>query len=105
MPAGVRLSERSSTIQGAAARRGAGRQRARGPCLLHGAPAALDEVAVAHATTVAAVALAWLRSKPTVATPIASARTPEQLAGLLPMAALELTPAEVERLNAASAPA
>ncbi len=63
---------------------------------------ALDEIAAAHDTAVAAVALAWLRSRPTVATPIASARTPEQLAELLPMASLELAPAELERLDAAS---
>ena len=48
--------------------------------------AALDAVAAAHETTVASVALAWLAAQPTVAAPIASARTPEQLADLLPMA-------------------
>jgi aryl-alcohol dehydrogenase-like predicted oxidoreductase len=58
----------------------------------------LDETAVAHSTTVAAVALAWLRVQPGVTAPIASARTPEQLAELLPMAELELTPAELDRL-------
>ena len=42
---------------------------------------ALDEIASARATTVAAVALAWLRSRPAVVAPVASARTPEQLAG------------------------
>src|SRR3954447_21272244 len=40
---------------------------------------ALDEVAAAHDTTVAAVALAWLRARPRVAAPIASARTTQQL--------------------------
>jgi aryl-alcohol dehydrogenase (NADP+) len=64
---------------------------------------ALDEVAAAHGTTDAAVALAWLRAQPTVATPIASATTVSQLNDLLPMADLELTPDEVERLSAASA--
>jgi aryl-alcohol dehydrogenase-like predicted oxidoreductase len=62
---------------------------------------ALDEVAAAHGVSVAAVALAWLRAQPTVAAPIASARTPEQLAELLPMAGLELTPDEIESLSAA----
>ena len=62
--------------------------------------AALDEVAAAHATTVAAVALAWLRAQPGVTAPIASARTPEQLAELLPMAGLELAPEELDRLSA-----
>jgi aryl-alcohol dehydrogenase-like predicted oxidoreductase len=60
---------------------------------------ALDEVAAAHETTVAAVALAWLRACPTVVAPIASARTTEQLAEILPAATLELTPDEVERLS------
>jgi aryl-alcohol dehydrogenase-like predicted oxidoreductase len=61
----------------------------------------LDKVAAAHSTTVAAVALAWLRAQPGVTAPIASARTPEQLAELLPMAELELSPEELERLSAA----
>ena len=63
--------------------------------------AALDEAAAAHSTTVAAVALAWLRAQPGVTAPIASARTPEQLAELLPMAVLELAPEELDRLSAA----
>ena len=62
---------------------------------------ALDEVAAAHGASVAAVALAWLRSQPTVLAPIASASTPEQLRELLPGAELELTPAELERLSTA----
>ena len=66
-----------------------------------GALAALDEVASAHSTTISAVALAWLLAQPGVTAPIASARSPEQLAELLPMAALELSPAEVGRLSAA----
>ncbi len=39
----------------------------------------LSEVAKAHSVSVAAVALEWLRSQPTVIAPIASARTLEQL--------------------------
>ncbi len=62
---------------------------------------ALDRVAAAQETTVAAAALAWLLAQPTVVAPIASARTPEQVADLLPMATLELTPDEVEALDAA----
>src|SRR5579875_2727294 len=50
----------------------------------------------------AAVAIAWLRARPRIATPIASARNTEQLAQILPAATLELTPAEVERLTAAA---
>jgi aryl-alcohol dehydrogenase-like predicted oxidoreductase len=62
---------------------------------------ALDEVSEAHHTTVPAVALAWLRAQPTVATPIARARAVEQLEGLLPVATLQLSEQEVERLTAA----
>ena len=61
---------------------------------------ALDEVAGAHDTTVAAVALAWLLAHPRVLAPIASARTTEQLEQILPAATLELTPAELDRLSA-----
>jgi aryl-alcohol dehydrogenase-like predicted oxidoreductase len=61
--------------------------------------AALDDIAAAHQTTVAAVSLAWLRDRPTVAAPIASARTVEQLSDLLPMATLTLTAAETRRLE------
>jgi aryl-alcohol dehydrogenase-like predicted oxidoreductase len=63
---------------------------------------ALDDVAAAHGTTVAAVALAWVLAQPRVVAPIASARTIAQLEQILPAVALELTPAEVERLSAAS---
>lgn len=64
---------------------------------------ALDEIAQAHDTQVATVALAWLAAQPTVAAPIASARTVEQLPALLEVAELELTDAEVTRLTQASA--
>jgi aryl-alcohol dehydrogenase-like predicted oxidoreductase len=64
---------------------------------------ALDQIAAGHATTVASVALAWVAAQPTVAAPIASARTPEQLADLLPMATLALTGEEIDRLTTASA--
>ncbi|NQX13186.1 aldo/keto reductase [Microbacteriaceae bacterium VKM Ac-2855] len=65
--------------------------------------AALDEIAAAHDAEVATVALAWLRSQPGVAAPIASARTVEQLPALLASATLELSSDELERLSAASA--
>ncbi len=61
---------------------------------------ALDEVAAAHETAVAAVALAWLLAQPRVIAPIASARTTEQLDQILPAATLKLARAEVERLSA-----
>jgi aryl-alcohol dehydrogenase-like predicted oxidoreductase len=64
---------------------------------------ALDEIAAARSASVAAVALAWLLAQPTVAAPIASATSVEQLSQLLPSAAIELSAADVEQLSAASA--
>jgi aryl-alcohol dehydrogenase-like predicted oxidoreductase len=64
--------------------------------------AALDEVAGAHHTTVAAVALAWLSAQPTVVAPIASARTTTQLADVLPFVELRLSKDELRKLSAAS---
>jgi aryl-alcohol dehydrogenase-like predicted oxidoreductase len=51
---------------------------------------ALDTVAERNETPVAAVALAWLAAQPTVAAPLASARTAEQLCGLLRATELRL---------------
>ncbi|MEU1307643.1 aldo/keto reductase [Streptomyces cinnamoneus] len=65
--------------------------------------AALDEVAAAHDAEVATVALSWLAAQPTVATPLASARTVDQLPSLLAVADLKLTEAEVATLTEASA--
>ncbi|PBC63021.1 alcohol dehydrogenase [Streptomyces sp. Tue6028] len=65
--------------------------------------AALDEVAEAHGAPVATVALAWLAAQPTVAAPIASARTVEQLPALLGVADLVLTEGELATLTKASA--
>lgn len=73
-------------------------QSERGPRVL----AALDEIAVAHDAEIATVALAWLAAQPTVAAPLASARTVEQLPALLAVADLHLTEAEVARLTEAS---
>jgi aryl-alcohol dehydrogenase (NADP+) len=64
---------------------------------------ALDEISQEHDTTVAAVALAWLASKPTVDAPLASARNTAQLAELLPVGDLKLTDAELTALDDASA--
>jgi aryl-alcohol dehydrogenase-like predicted oxidoreductase len=64
----------------------------------------LDEVAAAHDSAVTAVSLAWLRAQPTVGAPIASARTPEQVATLLSSADLQLSADELDRLTAASQP-
>ncbi|MEU5696023.1 aldo/keto reductase [Actinosynnema sp. NPDC020468] len=63
--------------------------------------AALDEVAAAHDVPVAAVSLAWLAARPTVAAPIASARSTAQLADLLPALGLELKAEEVDLLTRA----
>lgn len=70
----------------------------RGPRVL----AALDQIAAARGAEPATVALAWLAAQPTVAAPLASARTVEQLPALLAVAELELTEEEVAVLTAAS---
>jgi aryl-alcohol dehydrogenase (NADP+) len=61
---------------------------------------ALDEIAAAHDTEVAAVALAWLRLQPTVLAPIASARNEEQLKPLLASVSLTLSDDELAQLTA-----
>lgn len=61
--------------------------------------AVLDEIAAGHRVPVAAVALAWLAAQPTVAAPIASARTVEQLEDLLPVLRLQLTDDELRLLS------
>ena len=58
---------------------------------------ALDEIAKAHNSSIAAVALAWLRAQPQVSTPIASARTVEQLEEIIQV--VELSSDEVEKLT------
>jgi len=68
-----------------------------------GVIAALDDVASAHGVAVASVALAWLRGRPGVVAPLASARTTEQLPELIASATLELTADETAALDAASA--
>jgi aryl-alcohol dehydrogenase-like predicted oxidoreductase len=64
--------------------------------------AALDEVASAHNSAIATVALAWLAAQPTVVAPIASARTTEQLPDLLGVSEVRLSDLEIRRLNEAS---
>jgi len=65
---------------------------------------ALDTVAERNGTPAAAVALAWLAAQPTVAAPLASARTPRQLQDLLQAPGLSLSTDDLALLNAASAP-
>ena len=59
---------------------------------------ALTEIAKQENTSIAAVALGWLRAQPGVVTPIASARTTEQLAEILPV--IELSAQQVAQVNA-----
>lgn len=59
---------------------------------------ALTEIAKQQNTSIAAVALGWLRAQPGVVTPIASARTTEQLAEILPV--VELSAQQVAQVNA-----
>jgi aryl-alcohol dehydrogenase-like predicted oxidoreductase len=61
----------------------------------------MDEVAKNHNVSLSAVALAWLRSQPSVSVPIASARTVEQVEEIVQV--VELGVEEVEKLNAVSA--
>jgi aryl-alcohol dehydrogenase (NADP+) len=62
----------------------------------------LEEIADAHGVPMAAIALAWLKSRPNVVAPIASARSVEQLEHLLPMVEVTLTGDELLRLETAS---
>ena len=66
--------------------------------------AALDAIAAGRALPLAAVALAWLTAQPGVVAPIASARTPEQVAALAPALVLRLSSDEVAQLDIASRP-
>jgi aryl-alcohol dehydrogenase-like predicted oxidoreductase len=63
--------------------------------------AALDEIAKAHNCSVSAVSLAWLRAHPQVSTPIASARTVEQLKEIIEI--VHLSDEEVAQLNSVTA--
>jgi aryl-alcohol dehydrogenase-like predicted oxidoreductase len=59
------------------------------------------EIAQDHNVPVGAVSLAWIRSNPQVSTPIASARTVEQLEEIVQI--IELSDAELASLNSLSA--
>jgi aryl-alcohol dehydrogenase-like predicted oxidoreductase len=65
--------------------------------------AALDSIAADRGVAPATVALAWLRTRPNVVAPLASARTVDQLPALLAAATLDLTADEAESLDKASA--
>jgi aryl-alcohol dehydrogenase-like predicted oxidoreductase len=64
---------------------------------------ALGELAAAHDVPLPAVALRWLADRPGVVAPIASGRSVEQLAQLLPMQDLKLADDEMQALDDASA--
>jgi aryl-alcohol dehydrogenase-like predicted oxidoreductase len=59
---------------------------------------ALDTIAADRGVSVTAVSLSWLRQQPTVAAPIASARTVEQIPALVESFDLVLTDEELARL-------
>ncbi|HYD37844.1 MAG TPA: aldo/keto reductase [Allosphingosinicella sp.] len=71
-----------------------------GPTVL----AALDETAAETGATPAQIALAWIASRPTIAAPIASSRTPDQLEELLGAMELKLSDSQLARLDRASSP-
>lgn len=64
----------------------------------------LERVAAAHGVSPASAALAWLRAKPGVVAPLASASRVEQVADLLAGASTDLTPEEVGDLDRVSEP-
>ena len=68
---------------------------AKGPPVL----VALDHVAAETGASLPAIALAWLRAQPMIPAPIASARSPEQLATLIESATLELTCDQLAQLS------
>jgi aryl-alcohol dehydrogenase-like predicted oxidoreductase len=63
---------------------------------------AMRPIAQRHQATVAQIALAWLLSRPQVSTVIVGAKTPEQLAENLGASGVELTPEELQALDAVS---
>jgi aryl-alcohol dehydrogenase-like predicted oxidoreductase len=65
--------------------------------------AALDDIAAETGRSPAQVALAWLATRPAVAAPIASARTPEQVEELIGAMTLDLGAEQLRRLDEASA--
>jgi len=63
--------------------------------------AVMDKIAARHGSSLAAISLAWLRNNPQLSTPIASARTVEQLEEIVQIITLDAS--EVAELNAVSA--
>ena len=65
--------------------------------------AALDAVAAEAGATVAQVSLAWMLAQPTIAAPIVSVTSVEQLDEILGAAGVTLQPGHLSRLDAATA--
>lgn len=65
----------------------------------------LHRIGSRHGEEPATIALAWLRAKPEIAAPIASARVVAQLGSLLAAARLDLSAEDVRALDEASSPA
>lgn len=63
---------------------------------------ALERIGADHDASIAATALAWLRQRPTVAAPIASASRAEQVADLLSSAGVVLTVEQIAELDRVS---
>jgi aryl-alcohol dehydrogenase-like predicted oxidoreductase len=64
---------------------------------------ALDTIAANHDVPVASAALAWIRQRPSIVAPIASASSADQVAPLLRAGTLDLGTDAIELLNNASA--
>ncbi|MEW1819295.1 aldo/keto reductase [Arthrobacter sp. NPDC080031] len=64
--------------------------------------AVLESIGQQHGVAPATIALAWLAAQPSVAAPIASARSKEQLKDLVAHFALRLSPVELSLLDDAS---
>ncbi|MGH8089363.1 MAG: aldo/keto reductase, partial [Stenotrophomonas sp.] len=64
---------------------------------------ALDDTASTHNATAAQVAIAWLIARPGITAPIVSATRVEQLHDVLAAAQVNLSPADIALLDAASA--
>ncbi|HEX6219420.1 MAG TPA: aldo/keto reductase [Sphingomicrobium sp.] len=79
--------------------RNVGYLEGRGPRVL----AALDEVAAETGASLATVTLAWTKARPGITAPIASATSLDQAGDLIAALTLDLTPGQMERLDAASA--
>jgi aryl-alcohol dehydrogenase-like predicted oxidoreductase len=63
----------------------------------------LADLSDGYGVPMAALALAWLRAQPTVASPIASVSRADQLADLMPFAGVTIRDEDLAALNAVSA--